>query len=86
MVPIIFAVSLVTFPAILGQIFTNTTNLRLQTVGKFMVEHFSMQNPSWVFISVYFLLVLGFSFFYVSVTFNTENIAESIQKKGGYIP
>lgn len=86
MVPIIFAISLVTFPAILGQIFSNTTNTNLQTVGKFMMEHFSMQNPSWVFIAVYFFLVLGFSFFYVSVTFNTENIAESIQKKGWYVP
>jgi preprotein translocase subunit SecY len=86
MVPIIFAISLVTFPAILGQIFANTTSLQLQAVAKFLTEHFSMQNPSWIFIGVYFLLVLGFSFFYISVTFNTENIAESIQKKGGYIP
>jgi preprotein translocase subunit SecY len=45
-----------------------------------------MTNPSWVFIIIYFLLVLAFSFFYVSVTFNTENVAESIQKRGGYIP
>ena len=86
MVPIIFAISLVTFPAILGQIFANTTSLQLQKVSTFLTEHFSMQNPSWIFIAVYFLLVLGFSFFYVSVTFNTENIAESIQKRGGYIP
>lgn len=86
MVPIIFAVSLVTFPAILGQIFSNTTNINLQTVWKFMTENFSMQNPSWLFIGIYFLLVLWFSFFYVSVTFNTETIAESIQKKGGYVP
>jgi preprotein translocase subunit SecY len=45
-----------------------------------------MSNPSWFFIAVYFLLVLGFSFFYVSITFNTEQVAESIQKRGGYIP
>jgi preprotein translocase subunit SecY len=45
-----------------------------------------MQNPSWTFIILYFLLVLGFSFFYVSITFNTENVAENIQKRGGYIP
>lgn len=45
-----------------------------------------MTNPSWIFIAIYFLLVVGFSFFYVSITFNTENVAESIQKRGGYIP
>jgi len=37
-------------------------------------------------ILVYFLLVVWFAFFYVSITFNTENVAESIQKRGGYIP
>jgi preprotein translocase subunit SecY len=51
-----------------------------------MVKWFSMSNPEWPMIIVYFLLVLGFSFFYVSITFNTEQIAESIQKRGGYIP
>ena len=50
------------------------------------MTHFSMNNPSWIFIVVYFFLVLGFSFFYVSVTFNTDDIAENIQKRGGYIP
>lgn len=86
MIPIIFAVSIVTFPAILGQIFTNTTNPQLKNIGAILVQYFSIQNPSWIFIWVYFLLVLAFSFFYVSITFNTENISESIQKRGGYIP
>lgn len=35
---------------------------------------------------IYFLLILGFSYFYVSITFNTTEVAESIQKRGGYIP
>lgn len=86
MIPIIFAVSLVTFPAIVGQILANSNGARASQVGEFLVQHFSMQNPSWVFISIYFALVLLFSFFYVSITFNTEQVAESIQKRGGYIP
>lgn len=45
-----------------------------------------MQNPSWWFIAVYFFLIVGFSFFYVSITFNTTDVAENIQKRGGYIP
>lgn len=85
MVPIIFAVSLVTFPSILGQILANS-NGTAKSVWEFMVKWFSMSNPEWPMIIVYFLLVLGFSFFYVSITFNTEQIAESIQKRGGYIP
>jgi preprotein translocase subunit SecY len=86
MIPIIFSVSIVTFPAILGQILTNTTNPNLKNIGTTLIQYFSIQNPSWLFIAIYFLLVLAFSFFYVSVTFNTENVAESIQKRGGYIP
>ncbi|MDQ7009520.1 MAG: preprotein translocase subunit SecY [Candidatus Gracilibacteria bacterium] len=85
MVPIIFAVSLVTFPSILGQILSNSTGTA-QTIGGFMMKWFNMSNPEWPMIIAYFLLVLGFSFFYVSITFNTEQIAESIQKRGGYIP
>ena len=85
MVPIIFAVSLVTFPAILGQILTNSSG-PAQSVGTFLTTYFDMSNPSWAMIIVYFLLVLGFSFFYVSITFNTEQVAESIQKRWWYIP
>ncbi len=85
MVPIIFAVSLVTFPSILGQILTNSSG-PAQSVGTFLTTYFNMSNPSWAMIIVYFLLVLGFSFFYVSITFNTEQVAESIQKRWWYIP
>ncbi|MDP2089971.1 MAG: preprotein translocase subunit SecY [Candidatus Gracilibacteria bacterium] len=87
MIPIIFAVSLVTFPAIVGQILSGPGSSETSSnIGKFLLEYFSMSNPSWIFILIYFFLVLGFSFFYVSITFNTENVAESIQKRGGYIP
>lgn len=87
MIPIIFAVSLVTFPAIIGQILTwPNSSETASNIGKFLLEYFNMSNPSWIFILIYFLLVLGFSFFYVSITFNTDNVAESIQKRWGYIP
>lgn len=87
MIPIIFAVSLVTFPAIIGQILTWANSWETATkIGKFLLEYFNMTNPSWIFIMIYFLLVLWFSFFYVSITFNTENVAESIQKRWWYIP
>jgi preprotein translocase subunit SecY len=85
MVPIIFAVSLVTFPSILWKILANS-NGTAKTIWDFLTTWFSMWNPSWALIVVYFLLVLWFSFFYVSITFNTDQIAESIQKRGGYIP
>ena len=86
MVPIIFAISLVTFPWIIGQILSSQAGATASQVGTFLVTYFNMQNPSWFFIAIYFLLVLGFSFFYVSITFNTDNVAENIQKRGWYIP
>lgn len=50
------------------------------------MTNLSMQNPSWVYIGLYFFMVVAFTFFYVSITFNTTEVAENIQKRGGYIP
>ncbi len=86
MIPIIFSVSIVTFPAILGQILSNSNGETASKVGETLVKYFSLQNPSWIFIGVYFALVMAFAFFYVSITFNTDDVAENIQKRGGYIP
>lgn len=86
MIPIIFAISLVTFPWIVWQIMSNSTAPQTAAIWKFLLQYFSMQNPGWIFIAIYFILVLLFSFFYVSITFNTEQVAESIQKRGWYIP
>lgn len=86
MVPVIFAVSIVTFPSLIGQILQKKASWRGREVGDFLVQYFSMNNPSWPYIVIYFLLVLGFSYFYVSIVFNTDEISESIQKRGWYIP
>ena len=86
MIPIIFAVSLVTFPSILGQVLSLNASGKAAQIGTWLVSNFDLSNPSWLFIIIYFLLVLGFSFFYISITFNTETVAENIQKRGGYIP
>lgn len=85
MVPIIFAVSLVTFPGIIGQILSQRGGKAVE-IGNFLTKYFNMQDPSFWFIAVYFLLIVGFSYFYVSITFNTTDVAENIQKRGGYIP
>ncbi len=86
MVPIIFAVSLITFPSLIGQILQRRGTGMGANVGEWLATNLSMQNPGWIYILAYALLVLGFSFFYVSITFNTTEVAESVQKRGGYIP
>ena len=87
MVPIIFAISLITFPALIGQIISKPgSSGKSAEIGTWLMTNLSMQNPGWIYIALYFLLVLGFAFFYVSITFNTTEVAENIQKRGGYIP
>jgi preprotein translocase subunit SecY len=86
MVPIIFAIALITFPSLIGQIMAKRGSGSSVEIGNWLATNLSMQNPGWIYIAVYFLLVLGFSFFYVSITFNTTEVAENIQKRGGYIP
>ncbi len=86
MIPIIFSVSIVTFPAIIGQLLSNSGWDVSRKIWEVLLKYFSMSNPSWIFIAVYFLLVLLFSFFYVSITFNTDQIAENVQKRWWYIP
>jgi preprotein translocase subunit SecY len=84
MIPIIFAVSLVSFPQIIAQFLQRANSEWLRVGAEKMTILF--QPQSWTYLLVYFLLVIGFSYFYVSITFNPEQIAESIQKRGGYIP
>lgn len=84
MIPIIFAISLITFPGIIAQFLQ--TAPRFQGVVQFIQLHLNSNSPSITYMVIYFLLVLAFTFFYVSVTFRPDDIAESIQKRGGFIP
>lgn len=84
MIPIIFAVALVSFPGVLGQFFVNATSPWLQALGDKMTILF--QPGTSLYLMIYFALVVAFTFFYVSITFNPNQIAENIQKRGGYIP
>jgi len=86
MVPIIFSIALITFPSLIGTLLQKRGSGRSVEIGNWLVTNLSMQNPSWIYIIMYFLLVIGFAFFYVSITFNTTEVAENIQKRGGYIP
>jgi preprotein translocase subunit SecY len=84
MIPIIFALSVVSFPGIIAQFMQNSTNSTLKAIADFVLSYFHANSIG--YLVFYFLLVLGFTFFYVSITFNPEQVAENIQKRGGYIP
>jgi preprotein translocase subunit SecY len=93
-IPIIFAVAFLSVPAFVGQLLTSNASARLQELGSNLVLWF--QNPSpqtfaqggwvpYIYPIVYFLLVFVFTFFYTSITFNSKDIAENLQKQGGFI-
>lgn len=83
MIPIIFAFAMISLPSVLGQFLTSAKSASLRNFGEALYTAFLPDSLSYLII--YFLLVFGFTFFYVSITFNAKNIAESIQKRGAYI-
>lgn len=83
-IPIIFAVSLVLIPSFSGQYLAQVSNAQIANIGRLLVTHFS--PTSVVYNVVYFLLVIGFTFFYTAVVFNPTKIADEIKKYGGFIP
>jgi len=83
-IPIIFAVSLVLLPSLLGQFLANVPNAGVAAMARNLSAAFNPQ--SLIYNLVYFLLVFGFTYFYTGVVFNPEKIAEDLQKGGGFIP
>ncbi len=83
-IPIIFAVSFVLFPQLLGNFLVNLTNKNLISIGQFLLNLFSPNGFFYNFF--YFLLVIGFTYFYTIIVFNPQKISEEIQKYGGFIP
>ncbi|HLG25708.1 MAG TPA: preprotein translocase subunit SecY [Candidatus Gracilibacteria bacterium] len=84
MIPIIFAVSVISFPTLLATFFQNSPDETLRGVASFLTTYLNQNGV--LYLVLYFLLVIAFTFFYVSITFNPEQVAENIQKRGGYIP
>jgi preprotein translocase subunit SecY len=83
-IPIIFAVSLVLLPSLLGQFLANVPNAQVANMAKSISTAFNPQGI--VYNVVYFFLVFGFTYFYTAVVFNPEKISEDLQKGGGFIP
>lgn len=83
-IPIIFAVSLVLIPSLLGQFLANVPNAHVASFARGVSTAFNPQG--FVYNIVYFFLVFGFTYFYTAVVFNPEKISENLQKGGGFVP
>lgn len=99
-IPIIFAVAFLSVPSFIGQLLTHgqgaqyVPHSHAGSIGVTLSTMFA--NPSaqtfavggwkpWVYPITYFFLVFIFTYFYTSVTFNSKEIAENLQKQGGFI-
>lgn len=83
-IPIIFAVSLVLLPSLLGQILGSTGNVGLANLARNLSNAFTPGSPTYNL--TYFFLVIGFTYFYTTVVFNPQKVSEEIKKHGGFIP
>ncbi len=82
--PIIFAMSLATVPSMLGQFLSKVKNPSIAGFAVGMSNFF--KTDGYFYMIFYFLLVIGFTFFYTSVVFKPKDIAEELRKSGGFIP
>jgi preprotein translocase subunit SecY len=84
MIPLIFAQSILTFPAIIASYFTKNPT---PWVSKFATGVYTLFGGSSPWYAVlYFLMVLGFTFFYTDVLFSQQNYGENLKKQGAQIP
>ncbi len=81
-IPIIFAVSIILFPGLIGSFLAGVPNQYAQSVAQFLITMFNNQIA---YGSIYFLLVFVFTYFYTAVTFDPQAIADNVQKQGGFI-
>lgn len=87
MIPIIFGVSMVTFPSIVAQLIQNfSTNPTARSISHWILANFNPAAPNFWYQLIFFLLTMFFAYFYVSIVFHPDQVAENIQKRGGFIP
>lgn len=85
MIPIIFAQSILTFPALIAQFFQNSQYDWVRALAQSTVSLFS-DNTNAGYITIYFIMVVLFSFFYTDVIFQTQNYGENLKKVGAQVP
>jgi preprotein translocase subunit SecY len=92
MIPIIFAQSIITFPPLIASVFVTGSGGFIDRVATTFRDFGAFQDPRvapvaftlyWLF---YFLLVVGFTFFYTDVMVKQQNIPQTLQRQGGFIP
>lgn len=93
-IPVIFAVAFLSLPAFVGQVLKAAGNPAHLELANNLITWFQAPQPgaftglepgAFVYPSAYFILVILFTYFYTGIVFNANEIAENLQKQGGFI-
>ena len=83
-IPIIFAISILLFPQQIASYFTSAEVGFVASAAQAIVQFFNPQSP--IYVLLYFLLTVGFTYFYTAFTFKPDETSEQLRKNGGFIP
>lgn len=93
-IPVIFAVAFLSLPAFIGQVLKASKNPQYADLANNLIVWFQAPTPgsftgsgieTFVYPVMYFILVVAFTYFYTGIVFNADEIAENLQKQGGFI-
>jgi preprotein translocase subunit SecY len=84
MIPLIFAASIMLIPGTVASYFQISDIGWVRNIANAVVNFFGARSP--IYWTLYFLLVVGFTYFYTAVVFQQQNLPETLQKQGGLIP
>lgn len=82
-IPIIFALSILLFPQMIGSALSASTNGTLLSISHGLLW---FVNNGWLYGILYFIFVFLFTYFYTAVTFDPEQISTNLQKNGAFVP
>ncbi|MFH1030902.1 MAG: preprotein translocase subunit SecY [bacterium] len=83
MIPIIFAISVVLFPPMVAQFFIRAKSAFVVNSAQFVINLFQNQV---FYAAIFFLLVVGFTYFYTAIVFHPDQMAENLQRQGAFMP
>lgn len=87
MIPLIFASAILQFPAIIASYFTQSENAAVAEFFLGVQNFFGATGTSnWGYWSIYFLMVVVFTFFYTTVLFDQQNYGDNLKKVGASVP
>jgi preprotein translocase subunit SecY len=84
MIPLIFAQSILMFPGVLASYFVSSQNQWVSSVSNAIYQTFNGRGH--VYYIMYFLMVIGFTYFYTDIVFQQQNLPEALKRQGGFIP